>query len=405
MGVPLRKNVQFQLLWLGGAVSQLGTTITTLAMPLLVVALTGSYLLPGVIAGARAAALLLTLMPAGVWVDRWDRRKTLVWSQSVQALAAALLAAAILTGHAYVVVFVALAVVDGVCTAFAGPARTTAIQAVVPQEQLTTAYAQEEARSHAARVAGPPLGALLLAVGRAVPFVADAITFAVAAICAWFAKIPARGEQKPRRRMHHDMKDAARWLWHQTGLRNLTIIFLVLNLLGGASMLPVFALVAERGGTSLDTGLVFAGIGVGGVIGSLLSPRVTLAPGKLMVAVLVVFGACNLAMALPFGVFWPFVPLALTAVVTPLINVSVSALHLTLVPEDMMGRLDAVSTLAVRVLTPLAPALGGLLAGMFGGAVALLAFGALILVTAVAAAFTDLKTPANFHSAEADASH
>jgi MFS family permease len=216
VGVPLRKNVQFQLLWLGGAVSQLGTTTTTLAMPLLVVALTGSYLLPGVIAGARAAALLLTLMPAGVWVDRWDRGKTLVWSQSVQALAAALLAASILAGHAYVVVFVALAIVDGVCTAFAGPARTSSIQAVVPQDQLTTAYAQEEARGHAARVAGPPLGALLMTVGRAVPFVADAITFAVAAVCAWFAKIPARTGQRPRQRMHHDVKDAGRWLWRQT---------------------------------------------------------------------------------------------------------------------------------------------------------------------------------------------
>ncbi|SDM01762.1 Predicted arabinose efflux permease, MFS family [Lentzea albidocapillata subsp. violacea] len=392
MGVPLRKNVQFQLLWLGGAVSQLGTTMTTLAMPLLVVALTGSYLLPGVIAGARAAALLFTLMPAGVWVDRWDRGRTLVWSQSVQALAAALLAAAILTGHAYVVVFVALAIVDGVCTAFSGPARTAAIQTVVPRDQLTTAYAQEEARGHAARVAGPPLGALLMAVGRALPFVADAITFAVAAICAWFARIPARADQQPRRRMHHDVKDAGRWLWHQTGLRNLTIIFLVLNLLGGASMLPVFALVAERGGSGIDTGLVLAGIGVGGIIGSLLSPRITVAPGPLMVAVLTVFGACTLAMALPFGVFWPFVPLALSAVVTPLINVSVSALHTALVPEDMMGRLDAISTLTSRVLTPLAPALGGLLAGVFGGAVALLAFGALILVTAAGAAFTDLRT-------------
>ncbi|SER01105.1 MFS transporter [Lentzea albida] len=391
MGVPLRKNVQFQLLWLGGTVSQLGTTMTTLAMPLLVVALTGSYFLPGVIAGARAAALLLALMPAGVWVDRWDRGRTLVWSQTVQALAAAALAAAVLTGHVQVVVFVVLAVVDGVCTAFAGPARTAAIQAVVPEEQLRTAYAQEEARGHAARVAGPPLGALLIAAGRAVPFVVDAITFALAAVCAWFAKIPARGEPKPRQRMRHDLKDAGRWLWRQTGLRNLTVVFLVLNLLGGASMLPVLALVAERGGSGLDTGVVIAGIGVGGIIGSLVSPRVALAPGRLMVVVLVVFGACNLAMVLPFGVFWPFVPLAVTATVTPLINVSVSALHSQLVPEDMMGRLDAVSTLAARVLTPLAPALGGLLAGVVGGAVALAVFGALILVTALVAAFTDLS--------------
>ncbi|GLY46374.1 MFS transporter [Lentzea sp. NBRC 102530] len=394
MGVTLRKNAQFQLLWFGGAVSQLGTTITTLAMPLLVVALTGSYLLPGVIAGARAAALLLTLMPAGVWVDRWDRRRTLVWSQSVQAAVAALLAAAILTGHSCLFVFVVLAVVDGVCTAFASPARTSAIQAVVPPEQLTHAYAQEEARGHAARVAGPPLGALLMAAGRSLPFVVDALTYAVAAACAWFAKIPARTAAKPRQRMRHDLKDAGRWLWRQTGLRNLTVVFLVLNLLGGASMLPVFALVADRGGSSLDTGLVIAGIGVGGVLGSLLAPRVTLAPGPLMIAVLTVFGVCTLAMALPFGVFWPFVPLAVTAVVTPLINVSVSAVQSVLVPPDMMGRLDAVSTLAARVLTPVSPALGGFLAGTVGGAAALLAFGALILVTALVAAFTELSTSA-----------
>lgn len=394
MGAPLRKNVQFQLLWLGGAVSQLGTTITALAAPLLIIALTGSPFWAGAVGGVRAAALIITLMPAGVWVDRWDRRTTLVWSQTVQAGAAAALAAAILTDRAHIAVFLALAVVDGVCTAFATPARTAAIQAVVPKDQLRTAYAQEEARGHAARVAGPPLGALLMAVGRAVPFVVDAVTFAVAAVCAWFAKIPARTEQKPRQKMHHDIKEAGGWLWHQRGLRNLTFVFLVLNLLGGASLLPVIVLVGERGGTALDTGVVFAGIGVGGVLGSLLSPRVTLAPGKLIVVVLAVFGLCNLAMALPFGAFWPFVPLAITAVVTPLINVAVSAIYTELVPEDMMGRLDGITTLVSRVLTPLAPMLGGFLAGAVGGGPALLAFGALILVTAGVAMVTDLSVSA-----------
>jgi MFS family permease len=393
MGVPLRKNVQFQLLWLGGAVSQLGTTITTLVQPLLIVALTGSYVWAGTVAGARAAALIITLVPAGVWVDRWDRRKTLVWSQTVQAGAAAALATMILTGHAHIAVFLALAIVDGVCTAFASPARTTAIQAVVPRDQLKTAYAQEEARGHAARVAGPPVGPLLMALGNAVPFVVDAITFAVSAACAWFAKIPARTEQKPRQKMHHDLRDAGSWLWRQTGLRNLTLIFLVLNLLGGGSMLPVIALVREHGGTEFAIGIVFAGIGVGGVLGALVSPRIRLAPGKLIVAVLVVFGLSNVAMALPFGVYWPFVPLMVTSIATPLINVSVSAVQSELVPEDLMGRVDAVGTLAARVLTPLAPVLGGFLAGLLGGAAALVAFGALILVTAVVAVFTDLRTP------------
>ncbi|MET8866011.1 MFS transporter [Nonomuraea sp. NPDC004580] len=98
MTVPLRKNVRFQLLWIGGAVSQLGTELSRLATPLLVLALTGSPGLAGVVAGARTAAFLAVQIPAGVWIDRWDRRRTLVTAQGLQAAVSALLAALILTG-------------------------------------------------------------------------------------------------------------------------------------------------------------------------------------------------------------------------------------------------------------------------------------------------------------------
>lgn len=64
--VPLRRNARFQLLWIGGAASRLGSEFTRLAMPLLVLALTGSPGLAGVVAGARMVALLLVQLPAGV---------------------------------------------------------------------------------------------------------------------------------------------------------------------------------------------------------------------------------------------------------------------------------------------------------------------------------------------------
>src|SRR5689334_1137328 len=130
MGVPLGKDVQFQLLWLGGAVSQLGTQLTTYAMPLLILAVTGSYFWAGVIAGVRATALIITQMPAGVWVDRWDRGKVLVRSQTTQAVAVAAMATNVVTGVNSIAFFIALAAVDGVCTAFTGPARSTAIKSV-----------------------------------------------------------------------------------------------------------------------------------------------------------------------------------------------------------------------------------------------------------------------------------
>ncbi|KOV81650.1 MFS transporter [Nocardia sp. NRRL S-836] len=392
MGVPLRKNVQFQLLWVGGAVSQLGTQLTTYAFPLLIFAVTGSYFWAGVVTGARAAALLLAQLPAGVWVDRWDRGRVLLFSQAAQAVALAVMAVNVVSGHNDVAVFVAMAAVEGAGTAFAGPARTTAIKAVVPAGQLPVAFAQEEARGHAARLAGPPLGALLYGLGRSVPFVADAVTYLVAAVCAAFARIPARTGQSPRQRMHEDMKEAWLWLWHQRGLRNVVGVFLVLNLLGGGAMLPTVALVKERGGSDALVGLVLAGMGIGGVLGSLVAPRVTVTPGRLLVAVTALFGLSDLAMTLPFGAWWPVVPLTVFALGTPLINVSVGALITALVPEHLMGRMDAVTTTAARVFTPVAPVLGAFAADAVGGAVALLVFGSLLLVTAVVAGLADLRT-------------
>ncbi|MCR3754122.1 MFS transporter [Lentzea californiensis] len=392
MGVPLRKNVQFQLLWIGAAVSQLGTQLTTIAVPLLIFAVTGSVFWAGVIAGVRSAALVLAQMPAGVWVDRWDRGKVLVFSQTTQAVVIAAMAANVVTGLDSIPLFLVLAAVDGVCTAFTGPARATAIKEVVPPGQLKTAYAQEEARTHVAYLVGPSLGALLFGLGRSVPFVGDALSFLVAAMCAWFAKIPPRAGQRPRQPMRQDLREPWAWLRHQRGLRNIVAIFLALNLLGVASMLPVMVLVKERGGADWLVGLVLTGIGVGGVLGALLAPKVTMTPARLIVAVLTVFGTCTMAMALPFGAWWPFVPLMLTAIATPMLNVSVGAVFTAMVPDDLMGRMDAVLNFVSRGLTPVAPVLGAFLADLAGGAVALLVFGASALVTTAIAAFADLGT-------------
>ncbi len=176
-------------------------------------------------------------------------------------------------------------------------------------------------------------------------------------------------------------------------MRNVVAIFLTLNLLGGATLIPVVAVVKERGGPDWLVGLVLTGIGVGGLLGALVSPKVTVRHDRLIVAVLVVFGASNLAMALPFGAWWPFVPLMVTAIATPLLNVSVSAVFTALVPDDLMGRLDAILTFASRALTPLAPVLGAVLADLVGGAAAVLVCGVLILLTALVAAFSEFRTP------------
>ncbi|MFI6736575.1 MFS transporter [Nonomuraea sp. NPDC050451] len=394
--VPLRRNKQFQLLWVGSAVSQVGMELTRLATPLLVLALTGSPGWAGIVAGARTAASVMAQLPAGVWVDRWDRRRTLIAVQGLQTVNAAVLAALIVGDRALVWHFVVTAVIDGGCAAFLRPTRTTAIRGVVPTEQLPNAYAQEQARLHAARLIGPPLGALLYGLGRAVPFVVDAVTFLVAALCAAGAKVPRRPKSEPggRRSMRRDMGEAVAWLWRQRGLRAVWAVVMMLNLLSPAYLLPLIVLVGERGGGALGTGTVLAGAGIGGLVGALLSGRVgrLLPPGKLTIVFTAVFGASIVAMALPFGPWWPMGPLVLFSLTMPAFNVVTSVVIARLAPEEMLGRVDAVLTAAGFGLSPLGPVLGGALAAALGGAGSIVLIGGLMLLTAAGAALSgDLR--------------
>ncbi|MQA98544.1 MAG: MFS transporter, partial [Streptosporangiales bacterium] len=437
-GVPLWRNRPFQLLWAGGAVSQLGTELTRLAMPLLVLAVTRSPGLAGLVAGARALAFIGAQLPAGVWVDWWDRRRTLIAALGIQTANAAGLSALILAGTPPIWALVAFALADGVCAAFAGPARTTAIRGVVPPDQLRGAYAQEESRNHAARLAGPPLGGLLYGLGRAVPFLADALTFLIALLCTILAKVPRRPGTEPdgtatepdgarhatatapghgrstarepepgpggaaRASMRREVAEAFRWLWRRRGLRAIIGVVLALNLLGGAFLLPLIVLVGERGGGALTTGTVLAGIGIGGLAGALLSGRVggLMPAGRLTLLLAAVLGLANLAMALPLGPWWPMVPLVVVSLITPAFNVVMNVVIVRNVPEAMLGRMDAVFVVAAMGLTPLGPVLGGALADGLGGAGALITLGVLFLLTAATAAtsrdlraFTDGDAP------------
>lgn len=138
-----------------------------------------------------------------------------------------------------------------------------AIRGIVPSGQLRTTYAREKARTHAAGLIGPPLGGL----GWAAPLVVDAVTFLVAAIFYVLTKVPHRPENRPpasahadgeeqrptRRSLRREAGEAVAWLWCRRGLQEVITAVMILNLLGGAFLLPLIVPVGERGGDALTT--------------------------------------------------------------------------------------------------------------------------------------------------------
>lgn len=401
---PLRRNARFQFLWAGAACTTLGTEINRIALPLTLLALTGSAASAGLVAGTLTAAMLLAQMPAGIWVDRHDRRRILLIAQAVQVLNALGLLAGLLAGAAGLLGFLAFAAVDGLCQAFLGPARQVSIRAVVPISQLRSAFAQEEARSHAGRVLGPAIGGVLYGVGLLAPYLAMTVSVAAAWVFALLAKVPRRpeggGEGQPadgsttatvrRRGMLAESWDALRWLIGRPGLREMSLVIMAMNFFGGGVTLALIVHIGSLGGTATLTGFVLTGIGFGGLLGAAASGWVTgkVSAGHLAIGVPAVLGLCLMLAALPLAPWWPFVPILAFSLVTPALNVASGAVTAQLVPADMLGRIGALLTVTGRGLAPLGPLVGGILAGSLGGGWALVIAGTGFLLTALVGALS-----------------
>ena len=123
---PLRRNRDFQLLWAGQVVSTLGSRVSTVAFPLLVLAVTGSAAKAGLTVFAETLPLMALVLPAGAVVDRYDRKWIMLVSDAVRAVAMASIAAALLADALAFPHILAVAVVEGVGYAFFSVAERSA---------------------------------------------------------------------------------------------------------------------------------------------------------------------------------------------------------------------------------------------------------------------------------------
>src|SRR5580692_208654 len=179
--VPLRRNRGFRWLWIGQVVSDTGTEAALIAYPLLVLALTHSAVIAGVVGTVRLVVQLILGLPGGALSDRLDRRLTMIVCDATRAAVLALLAVLVVVHLVTWPVVLVIAVIDGGANVLFDPSASAALPGIVADQQLEQAWAATEARTYAAGLAGPALGGLLFGLGRAVPFVGDAASYLVSA--------------------------------------------------------------------------------------------------------------------------------------------------------------------------------------------------------------------------------
>jgi MFS family permease len=359
---PLRANRDFRLLWLGSVVSVLGSRASAIAYPLLVLALTGSAADAGLAGFTATVPYLLLQLPAGALVDRWNRKRVMLACDAGRAVAVGSIVVALALDRISLAQIMAVAFIEGSLYVFHSLAEPAAVRNIVPPRHLPLALSQIEARERGAALLGQPLGGFLFDFGRAVPFLADALSYAASLTALLLIKSPFQGERPDQRSaVITEIAQALLWLWRQPFLRATALLVAGSNLLFQALNLLVIVIAREQGASSTAIGLLLAGFGVGGVLGSLAAPWFQ---RRLPMKTIVIGANWVWALALPcVGLADDLVllgaVLGLMAFVGPLWNVTIDVYRLLITPDELQGKVgSAISFLAWGAIP-----LGSLLAG------------------------------------------
>ncbi len=384
--VSLRRNRGFRLLWIGQVLSDTGTEASLIAYPLLILALTHSPTIAGVVGTARMIAQLVLGLPGGAISDRLDRRVTMIVCDTSRAAVLALLAALVLVHLVTWPVVLAVTVIDGAANVLFDPSASAALPAIVADEQLEQAWAATEARTYAAGLVGPALGGLLFGLGRAVPFIADAASYLVSAGAARRIRGKFRAEPSGERKgLWREVVDGLHLVWHHPLLRAVVIQAPLINFAFNGVLFTITLVLQRHGTAPAIIGLTQAAIALGGLLGAIIAPRLQ---GRLPLRQLII--AETTVGAVVFGIAALLLPSTLVALpvvavvlLAPTGNAALLAVMQRATPQHMLGRVSGTLHQASMSLAALAPLTSGLLVEHVSGQWAMAEFAVAVGISAI----------------------
>lgn len=386
--VRLWRNRDFMVLWGSQVVSTVGSRVTSIAFPLLVLAVTHSPAKAGVVGFAQTLPFLLLYLPAGAFTDRWDRKRTMLACDAGRAVALGSIAVAIALGALSMAQVAVAALVEGSLFVLFDLAEGAALPQLVTEEQVPAAVAQNQAKTQAAELAGPPLGGVLFSIAWLLPFLADAVSYLVSFVALLLIRRPF---QQPRARqptrLRAEIAEGLLWVWRQPFLRAAVGVIGGVNLVFSALTLVLIVRAKQLGASPALIGAMFAFVGVGGLLGSFVAPwarrsfparRVVVAVGWLWVAQIGVLALLpnTLSLGLVAGA---------GCCASPVFNVVVNNHLYQVTPDRLLGRVRSAARLVTWGSIPLGTLAGGFLAAAFGAQTTLLILTAIMGTVAAAA--------------------
>lgn len=382
------RHRNFRLFFAGQTISLMGTWMTRLATTWLVYRLTGSALLLGVVTFVGQIVSFAVGPFAGVWVERLNRRRLLVWTQVAAAAQSLALAALTLTGIITLWEIIVLSAVQGLINAFDMPGRQSfLVQMVDDRQDLGNAIALNSSMANGARLVGPAIAGLVIAaVGEGWCFLIDGLSYVPVLASLLLMRLPPLDARRRAGGMLDEIREGWDYVAGFPPIRTILLLFALLSLMGYpyAVLLPLFAGPVLHG-SAATLGWLTAASGIGALTsGVSLALRRSVVGLTRMVQVaavllgggLILFGLSQtLWVSLILMVFVGFGLMQTAAVSNTIIQ--------SLVTEDKRARVMSYYTMAFFGAAPFGSLFAGALAERIGAPHTVIATGACCLAGAL----------------------
>lgn len=395
-------NISFLILWSGQAISTLGNQISGLALPLLVLALTNSAGQAGIIAALEALPYVFFSLLAGALIDRWNRKLVMISCDIARCLVLGSIPLTYILGHLNVIQLYVAAFVEGTAYVFFNIAQTAALPRVVPASQLSQANALNSATESSIQLIGPGLSGLIIGfarstlIGAVLAYLIDSISFLVSVVSLSLIRVPFQDERvlSKKRSLRKEILEGLRFLWERPILRIMALLTMSVNLFLTPSFLAIVVLARDSlHADARAIGLIFSVSSIGGLLGSLIVPRVSKRwrVGHIIIGAIIILTIAMSLLALGTSLFMVGVGSTLISIMQPIYGVTQVTYRLKLIPDELQGRVNSAFRLLAFGMPPLGLAFGGLLLGYLGPHAVLGLLAAGLLLSVSIASFTELR--------------
>jgi DHA3 family macrolide efflux protein-like MFS transporter len=363
-------NFNFFLLWQGQLVSAMGDTIYAIALGFWILAVTGSTAMMGTLMAVSTLPRVLISPFAGVIVDRSNRKWMIVLMDAIRGIVIVFIGIAALSGFIQIWMVFFAGIVTSLASSFFNPSVSSIIPDIVPKNKLVQANSVFSMIYTGSGIISNSAGGFLYTLlGAPIMFLFNGISYVFSSLTELFLKIPHIIHEKKQWSFFQDMREGLIFIWKFRGLRLLMMLAGILNFFANIGIMLFLPLFQQQ--QHLGPGLygVFMGVFTGGMlVGFLLASSLDIKPSQRFR----IFVLCSIIdiiglIMLPIFLYFPFMVIVafIVGATNAVLNSFIMAIMQMTTPQNKRGKVFGLLSSMASGLTPIAFAVGGILAEIF----------------------------------------